>query len=161
MKLVILINYKDIFTIRFQNLKSSHKYFFLANITCTRESISRVSEQPQKFSIAGDIRNTGIGDKLNVTCANTVKLFTKDIWDTNGTDNILHIICRPDKYFDVPPDAEMPNCLAKCPAQKPQPNATSFIKLDTTRTNDTEELWEGQKLWYEHFSKYTFSCTKL
>ena len=134
--------------------------YLLANITCTRESISRVSEQPQKFSIAGDIRNTGIGEKLNVTCANAVKLFTKDIWDTNGTDNILHIICRPDKYFDVPPDAEMPNCLAKCPAQKPEPNATSFIKLDTTRTNDTEELWEGQKLWYIHFSKYTRSCTK-
>ena len=65
-------------------------------------------------------------------------------------DNVLHIICRPDKYFDVPSDAEMPNCLAKCPAAGAtayMPNATAYISLDTSRTNDTEELWEGQKLW--------------
>ena len=120
---------------------------YLANITCTKESISRISEQPTKFSIAGDIRNTGVGDVLNVTCTNPIKLFTKDIWDGNMTDNILNIICRPDKYFDVPADAEMPDCLAKCPAQKPQLNESSNIILDTTRTNDTEELWEGEKLW--------------
>ena len=78
---------------------------------------------------------------------NPVKIFTKDLWDGNATDNVLNIICRPDKNFDVPNDAEMPDCLAKCPADKPQPNATAEISLDITRTNDTEELWEGQKLW--------------
>lgn len=99
------------------------------------------------FAIAGDIDNTVIGDKVNVTCTNPLKLFTTDIWDGNTTDNVLNIICRPDKDLDVPSDAQMPNCLARCPAEKPQPNATSYIELDTTRTNDTEKLWEGQKLW--------------
>ena len=92
-----------------------------------------------------------MGNKLEVSCANPVKIFTKDIWDGNATDNLLHIICRPDKNFDVPSDADMPNCLAKCPAKKPTPNATAYISLDTSRTNDTEEMWEtvgtGQKLW--------------
>ena len=97
------------------------------------------------------ISNTTVGNTLNVTCYNPVKLFTKDIWDGNDEDNVLHIICRPDKYFDVPSDAEMPNCLAKCPAYSTtsytHPNASSYISLDISRTNDTEELWEGQKLW--------------
>ena len=120
---------------------------FLANITCTKESIARIHDQPNKFNISGSRTSTVIGEKVNVTCKNPVKLFTKDIWDGNDTDNVLNIICRPDKYFDVPSDEHMPNCLAKCPADKPQPNITAQISLDITRTNDTEELWEGEKLW--------------
>ena len=122
--------------------------FISANITCTKESIARFTDKPNIFNITGDIRNTAIGEKVDVTCKNPVKLFTKDKWDGNDTDNILNIICRPDKYFDVPDDGiDFPKCLAKCPAEKPQPNATAQISLDITRTNDTEELWEGEKLW--------------
>ena len=86
---------------------------------------------------------------MKATCSNPVKLFTKDIWDGDANDNVLNIICRPDKFFDVPADENMPTCLAKCPAEKPVINATAHITLDAIRTpyNGTEELWEHQKLW--------------
>ena len=121
-------------------------FYISANRTCNHVTISRISTE-DKFTIQGDIHNTMAGDKVNVTCTKPVKIFTKDIWDGNATDNVLNVICRPDKSFDVPEDVQMPNCLARCPAEKPQVNASSYIKLDTTRTNDTEKLWEREKLW--------------
>ena len=89
-----------------------------------------------------------VGEKVNVTCFNPIKLLTKDRWDGNDTDNYLDIICRPDRQFDAPPTKEIPWCKAQCSATKPTPLPEYKIAIDANRTSLTDKLWEDEELWY-------------
>ena len=51
------------------------------------------------MTIPGSVQ---VGEKVNITCVNPIKLLTADKWDGNATDNHLDVICRPDRQFDVP-----------------------------------------------------------
>ena len=62
-------------------------------------------------------------------------------------DNMLTIKCRSDKKFDVPVANDMPECLAQCPQEKPEPPAENNIIIDEERTPMDRKLWENEKLW--------------
>ena len=49
-----------------------------------------------------------VGEAVTVNCAKDFQLFTKDVWDDNGMDNTLTLICKPDKKFDVPLASQLP-----------------------------------------------------
>ena len=70
-----------------------------------------------------------------------------DQWDNNNTDNTLNVICKPDFNFNVPPANQMPDCLAKCSADKPSPPEENNAYFDTNKTSPTAEMWEGQQIW--------------
>ncbi len=110
--------------------------------------MARLQNHP-KFVVSGMEESVTVGNTFQVTCIDPIQLFTKDIWDGNATDNVLEIRCRADRGFDVPSDDELPECLAQCDANKPQPPAENNITLDATRTSPTQKLWEREELWYK------------
>ena len=117
------------------------------NQTCSAESMARLSAD---FFVVTGLEDgpVTIGNYIEVTCEREIQKFTRDIWDGNSTDNKLTIICRSDKKFDVPSANDLPECLAQCPAEKPDPPDSS-IKLDTNRTSVDGLLWEREELWYK------------
>ena len=55
--------------------------------------------------------------------------------------------CRSDREFDVPSDENLPECLAQCSADKPQPPDDYNITLDIERTSPDQKIWEREELW--------------
>ena len=55
--------------------------------------------------------------------------------------------CRSDREFDVPSDENLPECLAQCSADKPQPPDDYNITLDVERTIPDQKIWEREELW--------------
>ena len=55
--------------------------------------------------------------------------------------------CRSDREFDVPSDENLPECLAQCSADKPQPPNDTNIILDVERTSPDQKIWEREELW--------------
>lgn len=102
--------------------------YFSVNHTCSTESMLRLESKP-KYVVSGDDEPVIVGNFLEVTCIEPIQLFTRDIWDGNSTDNILKIRCRSDRNFDVPSDDELPECLAQCSAEKPEPPEENNIYL--------------------------------
>ncbi len=89
-----------------------------------------------------------VGETLAVTCKDDWKLFTMDQWDSDPDDNQLTLMCKPDERFDVPQSSELPKCLARCSATKPQPRSSDRLILDTDKTPDGE-TWELELIWYK------------
>ena len=102
------------------------------------------------FKVTGAETERAVGETVTVNCAEDHQIFTRDLWDDDESDNTLTFTCKPDKDFDVPPTSELPYCWAKCPAQKPQPAAGDGLVLDTNRTSETEEVWQGEEIWYKY-----------
>ena len=71
---------------------------------CTYTSLQGFTDHSSIFKVQAEstLDTVQVGDYVNVTCVNPIKLLTEDRWDTNATDNYLHIICRPDRKFDSP-----------------------------------------------------------
>ena len=107
-----------------------------------------VSFSTKPCVIAGHGKIVNVGEKVLVTCKDPVKIFTKDTWDGDDTDNKLHVICRPDGNFDVPSAKNLPICLAQCAAEKPTPSEDYNIEIDSNKTSLTDKLWEREELWY-------------
>ena len=42
---------------------------------------------------------------------------------------------------------QMPDCLARCSADKPLPPPEYNVVIDTSKTSLTDELWERQQIW--------------
>ena len=86
-----------------------------------------------------------VGETVEVSCQSG-KFFTKDKWDADPEDNLLHVRCKPDGDFDVPLNSDMPQCKSKCPADKPVPEAGDKLALDTKWTEEGE-IWEEDSIW--------------
>ena len=50
------------------------------------------------------------------------------------------------RQFDVPKSTDIPQCLARCKADKPPPGASTKLQLNTDKT-DEGEIWQGNVIW--------------
>ena len=123
-------------------------YIVLDHYGCSNESIQNLISL-QDLEIKNEkIVEYRIGEEIEVTCQNTNKILSRDIWDQNSTDNILHLRCGPNEKFDAP--NQMPICLAKCRVTFP----TKFFSVPgghdpLNNTDEITEIYEDEKIWYQ------------
>ena len=118
---------------------------------CTNESLARIISS-NAFKRIGKSDSSAkswtmeidIGEEIGVTCKDANKILSEDVWDGNSTDNILQLRCRSDGNFDIPLQNDMPECLARCPMEKPKPLDNNDVLLETA---ETSEPWEGDQIW--------------
>lgn len=115
--------------------------------TCNENTLSLVTGS-SSFKVTGNEDPVEVGQSVNVECAVDIQLFTDDRWDTDPDDNVLTIMCKPNKFFDVPLASTMPQCLATCAAAKPTPPAEAKLEIDPVKTSLTEAVWQGDKIYY-------------
>ena len=85
-------------------METEAKFKLYADRSCTFTSLTDFTGPSHIFDVNAEstLDNVQVGEYVNVTCVNPIKLLTEDKWDGNSTDNYLHIICRPDRKFDAP-----------------------------------------------------------
>ena len=92
-----------------------------------------------------------VGETVDIKCDDPlgVKIFQTD--DPELLDNILTIVCKPDKYYNVP--SMWPVCKAQCPAEKPLPDNSTRMILDTEhkemRGKWDQKFWEDERVYYK------------
>ena len=121
-------------------------YLVLDHYGCSNESIQNLIFLQDLEIKDKKIVEYRIGEEIEVTCQNTNKTLSRDIWDENSTDNILHFRCGPNEQFDAP--KQMPICLAKCSVTFP----TKFFSVQGghdpfNNTDEITEIYEDEKIW--------------
>ena len=122
-------------------------YLVLDHYGCSNESIQNLIFLQDLEIKDKKIVEYRIGEEIEVTCQNTNKILSRDIWDQNSTDNILHLRCGSNEQFDAP--KQMPVCLAKCSVTF----ATKFFSVPgghdpLNNTDKMTEIYEDEKIWY-------------
>lgn len=115
--------------------------------TCLNASLASVFNS--KYVVSGAEVLRTVGQTIVVHCAQSHKLFESDEWDEDPNDNTLTIRCKPDDKFDVPYTADLPDCMAKCPADKPVPDESLNIAYDNSEGDEDLALWEGAEITYK------------
>ena len=115
---------------------------------CSNESIQNLISLQDLEIKDKKIVEYRIGEEIELTCQNTKKTLSRDIWDQNSTDNILHLRCGSNEKFDAP--KQMPICLAKC---RVTTFPTKFFSVPGghdpfNNTDEITEIYEGEKIWY-------------
>ena len=91
-----------------------------------------------------------VGETIDIICDDPlgVKIFQTE--DPELLDNILTIVCKPDKYYNVP--KMWPVCKAQCPEEKPRPQNGTRMILDEEHPKMVGK-WE-QKFWEDEIVYY-------
>ena len=128
-------------------------YLFIHVITdtnkCTSDSLARIILNTnyfgtKEFEIKEELgEGKRIGEEIAIGCKNALKKLSKDAWDGDSSDNILHVRCRYDGNFDLPSNSDMPLCLAQCPTENVLPENRNMV-LDI---QSRKQMWEYEKIW--------------
>ena len=95
-----------------------------------------------------------VGETMDIICDDPLKVKIFKTEDPELTDNILTIVCKPDRYYNVPTGASgWPQCKAQCAEEKPLPqNGTRMLLYEDHKEMAgiwNQKFWEDQKLYYK------------
>ena len=91
-----------------------------------------------------------VGETVDIKCDDPLGVKIFQTQDPELLDNILTIVCKPDKYYNVP--SMWPVCKAQCPAEKPLPDNSTRMILDVGHREMTtwdQKFWEDERVYYK------------